>query len=169
MHPILSSFLGASYLFSVSFLLPYRSFQSPCSPCGMSLRELYGAACWPASMAALITCAVFQKTSSVCLCSAAAEPGISLLWFNPGSSRPSTAALAHWRSATPACSGWWLYGLTATQSLPSKTCKWFGLCLLRLRWRSLTQWMAGTPGSYGAAWRRIHRRRVMERRRTVST
>lgn len=143
----------------------HRSSQSLCLPGRTSLKGQYGAAGWPASTATLNTCARFQRTSPACRFLAAAGPWVSLPRLNRGSSRPSTAALATWRSAIRAYSGCWRYGPTATQSAASSTSKWFGPFQRCRRCRSPTQSTPKTPGCCGAVWGRIGRRPIKEGRR----
>ena len=140
----------------------YRSTQSFCLPRRMSLRGRSGAAGWRASTATPTTCARFQRTSPACRSSAAAGARASPPWSNPGSSRPSTAASAPWRSTTQACSGWRPCGLTATPSPASSTSKWFGPSQWCRRCRSHTQSTPTMHGSCGAVWGRIHGRRAKE-------
>lgn len=90
---------------------------------------------------------------------------ISLLWSSRGSSRPLTAVSARWKSAIQACNGWWHYGLTVTWSPISSTWKWFGLFQLCHHCKSPILLTPKMPGSCGAVWERINRRRITEERR----
>lgn len=98
------------------------------------------------------TCARSQRTSSACRCLAATGRRTWRQWSSHGSRAPSTAALAPWRSARPACSGCWRCGPTATPRAASSTSQWSGASRWRRRCRSPMRWIPRTRGSCGAAW-----------------